>query len=151
MYGWQLLKWLQTFENRHIFQQLSNYSQAHLTEKTKLVEFWKHFLSKSNIFSFQKCGRHARYLREKFLLQVEYKQLRLTISHARRLSLTYQRIPSVGRSYEACSSNKTQNCLCKNNIGDLTDSCCYHTSGMHFHLRSNLPLTKKIQSLCIFW
>jgi len=32
----------------------------------------------------------------KFLLQVKYEQRRLTMSQARRLSLSYQRIPSWG-------------------------------------------------------
>jgi len=46
--------------------QLGIYSQVHLTGKTKLVDFKiKSFLSKTKIFSFQKCGRHASCLQSK--------------------------------------------------------------------------------------
>jgi len=79
----------------------------------------------------------------KFLLQVKYEQLTLTISHASRPGLFYKRHLSWDAGTGLARPSKRHTCLCKNGIGDLTHSFCLHTLGMHCHLGSNShPLTQ---------
>jgi len=86
----------------------------------------------------------------KLFLQVKYRQPRLVMSHALRLDLSYQRIPSWNTITKLARPSKRQTCLCKNGIGDLTHSFCFHMSGMHYHLGSNLLHSKITKRKHIF-
>jgi len=71
------------------------------------------------------------------------------MSHARRLSLFYQRIPSWDAGIKLARPSKRH--TCKNGVVDLKNSCCYHTLGMRCHLGSNpLPLLKKHKNYAYF-
>jgi len=97
-YGLRVCSWtnklkFQTFqEHRHIFQQLSNYSQVYLTRSNKRV-YWfffkiKHIFLPKNIWKHQVTSSQNG----KVPVLGKYEQSRLTMSHSRRPSLSCHRI-----------------------------------------------------------
>jgi len=65
----------------------------------------------------------TRFLQPKWLVQVNCEQPRWIMSHTTQLA----------------RPSKCQTCLCKNGIGDLTHTFCFHTSGMQCHLIAVIP------------
>ena len=87
----------------------------------------------------------------KFLLQVENEQPMLIMSYARRLSLSYSRIPSRDAIAKLSRPSKCQTCLCKNGSEIAHAAFVFTYWGMHWHLGSNPPpLKSKIQNFFIF-
>jgi len=59
---------------------------------------------------------------EIFILQFKYEQPRLTLSHPRRLSLSYQRITFWDAVTKLVRPSKSYSFSCKNGIRDLMRS-----------------------------
>ena len=104
-------------------------------------------------FSVAFCTIYAHRATAKmtrFFLKVQYEQQRLSMSHARRLSLSYQQIPWWHPIRNLAHALKSQICSFQNGIGDLTHNFCFHTSRMDFHLGNNASLTKKYKTYTDF-
>jgi len=72
------------------------------------------------------------------------------MSHISTQLVSYQRIPSWDADTKLARPSKCKTFLCKNGIGDLTHSFCFHTLGMHCHRGSNHPLIQKYKTYTYF-